>query len=139
VQLATSVSDPGTAEVLASTFSQISLVVNAVVITSAIRGFLVTIFRATASAARASSPHVLLLLLTEFMGLYFFAMVVLLRLGLPLGSSARRMLVEAVGLTVPLRYYHWVHDVVFLLAALLTAVAKRLLDETPSSFAAEHG
>ena len=74
-------------------------------------------------------PAMTLLLLTEAMGLYFFAMLVMFRLGLPAHSLARRDLLHVVGVGVPIRYFHRLHDLVFLASATVTAIARRYLGD----------
>lgn len=95
----------------------LALVFNTVMILSAIRGFLLLVFRLTCNN-RAVTPEASLLVLSLSMSLYFLGTATLLRLSLP--PDYRPQLMRALG-ALPFRYYHWYNDVGMLISAAVTA------------------
>ena len=104
---------------------QIAFLFNMIIIVSALRGFLLLVFRLTCRNSMTLSPESLLLVFAWFMSLYFLGMSLLLRKSLP--ERSRLSLITAVGgREVPSAHYHWVHDVCFALFVCGTTVVKRV-------------
>ena len=108
---------------------------NCIIIVSAIRGFLILIFRLT-SHNRAVTAETSLLAFTWAMSLYFIGMALMMRKSLP--AAFRQSLIGAVGgAAVPLPHYHAVHDAWFVVFVVGTGAAKRYLQGSETEFGAE--
>ena len=110
---------------LTSQFANIALAFNTVMVISAVRGFLVLVFRLTCNN-RAVTAETSLFAFSLVLSLYFLGLAVLMRLSLP--TDFRSLLAQAVG-ALPYRYYHWWHDVVMLTASLSTLLVRRMLHD----------
>lgn len=109
--------------------TRIALAFNATVILSAMRGFLVTTFRVTTQYMSAVGANTTVLFFSLCMGLYFIAVLLLMRLSLP--EQNRSVLTEVIG-QLPFYYYHRLNDVCFILSCVVTYVIHRYILTEPS-------
>lgn len=109
--------------------SRIALIFNVVVIISAMRGFLVTTFRITTQFMSAVGANTTVLFFSLCMGLYFIAMLLLMRLSLP--EQHRLVLSDVIG-QLPFYYYHRLNDACFVLSCIVTYVVQRFVLTDPT-------
>jgi hypothetical protein len=113
----------GDATYFTAQLANVALAFNAAMVVSAIRGFLILVFRLTCNN-RAVTAETSLFAFSLVLALYFLGLAVLMRLSLP--NDFRTLLAEALG-ALPYRYYHWWHDVVMLVSAAATIGVRRFL------------
>lgn len=102
--------------------SRASLVFSGVMIFLSIRGLLLTIYRLTTLYASTLGPATMVIGFSTFMGAYFTAQVLMLRLQLPHDSNS--VLAEALS-GLPLPFYQKINDVCFLLSCAVTFFIRR--------------
>jgi hypothetical protein len=114
---------------LSTQLANVSLLFNAAMVVSAIRGFLILVFRLTCNN-RAVTAETSLFAFSLVLSLYFLGLAVMMRLALP--NDLRALLAQAIG-ALPYRYYHWWHDVVQLCAAVATLAVRRFMFDDASA------
>ncbi len=90
--------------------------VGAIVVTS-IRGLLLTMSRFFIWISSPKSSNLIVLFLSQLMGMYFVSMVLLMRMNMPV--QYRTIITEVLG-DLQFNFYHRWFDVMFLVAALIT-------------------
>ena len=105
------------------------ILVGAIVVTST-RGLLLTMSKFFIWISSPKSSNLIVLFLSQIMGMYFVAMVLLMRMNMP--AQYRTIITEVLG-DLQFNFYHRWFDVMFLVAALCTIgilalVHKRDLD-----------
>jgi hypothetical protein len=92
------------------------VMVGAIVVTS-IRGLLLTMSKFFIWISSPKSSNLIVLFLSQIMGMYFVSMVLLMRMNMP--AVYRSIITEVVG-DLKFSFYHRWFDVMFLVAALIT-------------------
>jgi hypothetical protein len=88
------------------------------------RGFLLTMSKFFIWMSSPKSSNFLVLVLSQIMGMYFVAMVLLMRMNMPV--QYRSIITEVLG-DLQFNFYHRWFDVMFLVAALCTIAMLRLV------------
>ncbi len=108
--------------------------VGAIVVTS-IRGLLLTMSKFFIWISSPKSSNLIVLCLSQLMGMYFISMVLLMRMNMPV--QYRTIVTEVLG-DLQFNFYHRWFDVMFLVAALCTMgilalLHKRDIEKSPES------
>lgn len=104
--------------------SQLALVFNTLMVISAIRGFLIMLFRLTSSYLSAVGGNTTVLFFSAWSGLYFIAMLLLMRLSFP--QENRSVITEVIG-PLPYTFFHRLYDVIFVVACGITYLIRKVL------------
>ena len=110
------------------------LLVGCIVVTS-IRGLLLTMSKFFIWISSPKSSNLIVLFLSQLMGMYFVSMVLLMRMNMPV--QYRTIITEVLG-DLQFNFYHRWFDVMFLVAALctigiLSLLHKRDIETSPES------
>ncbi len=119
------------------------ILVGAIVVTS-VRGLLLTMSRFFVWISSPKSSSLIVLFLSQLMGMYFVSMVLLMRMNMPV--QYRTIITEVLG-DLQFNFYHRWFDVMFLVAAVVTIMILALAhkrgrdDETAmdASYHSEYG
>jgi len=103
--------------------------VGAIVVTS-IRGLLLTMSRFFTWISSPKSSSLIVLFLSQLMGMYFVSMVLLMRMNMPV--QYRTIVTEVLG-DLQFNFYHRWFDVMFLVAALITIGILSLVHKSKGS------
>eukprot|EP00123_Amoebidium_parasiticum_P001095 comp12099_c0_seq2/m.6833 comp12099_c0_seq2/g.6833 ORF comp12099_c0_seq2/g.6833 comp12099_c0_seq2/m.6833 type:complete len:153 (-) comp12099_c0_seq2:302-760(-) len=93
----------------------ISFLCVGLIILASIRGLLIQLTKVFHAVASSNSSNVIVLFLAQVMGTYFCAMVILMRMSMPL--EYRVIITDVLG-DMRFEFYHRWFDVIFLLSAL---------------------
>eukprot|EP01134_Creolimax_fragrantissima_P000864 CFRG0864T1 len=96
---------------------QISFIFIGIIILASIRGLLIQLTKVFYAVASSNSASVIVLCLAQVMGTYFCAMVILMRMNVPL--EYRVIITEVLG-DIHFEFYHRWFDVIFLVSSLLS-------------------
>ncbi|XP_063712363.1 Golgi pH regulator-like [Symsagittifera roscoffensis] len=96
---------------------QVSFFVVGILVITSIRGLLLTLTKIFYAVSSSKSSDVIMLLLSEIIGMYFISMVLLMRMNVP--EQYRLIITEVLG-KLQFNFYHRWFDVIFLVSALST-------------------
>jgi len=96
---------------------QISFIVVGIIVLTSTRGLLLTMSKFFIWISSSKSSNIIVLLFSQIMGMYFMAMVVLMRMNMP--PEYRAIITEVLG-DLQFNFYHRWFDVTFLVSASLT-------------------
>ena len=96
---------------------QVSFLVVGILVVTSIRGLLLTLTKIFYAVSSSKSSDIIMLLLSEIIGMYFISMVLLMRMNVP--EQYRLIITEVLG-KLQFNFYHRWFDVIFLVSALST-------------------